>query len=196
VEQIRALSAAALLTTVSVETLGRASSLLEEATLLLEQARRTGRYDGLPGLLPGIPVANDAVWETHGTFGPSNPVAPPVVVTERAGHVEGTVTFGPAFEGGPGTVYGGSLAAALDGVLGRAVINSGRLAVTRSLTIRYLAPTPLLTPLRIEAAVGPTDHRRVEVAGRLWVGDRVTCEAEAVFRCVDANRYQATEGTE
>jgi len=191
--QIRALSAAALLTTEDVAVLSHALDLVREATGILERPRRSSRYDGNSGLSAGILAENDAVWETHGAFGQSNPMAPPVTVTERPGRVEGTLTFGAQHEGGPGTVYGGFIAAAFDGVLGRAVISSGRLGVTRSLTVRYLAPTPLFTPLRIEAAVQHDDDRAVEISGRLWAGEHVTCEAEATFRSVDATRYRAAK---
>jgi acyl-coenzyme A thioesterase PaaI-like protein len=188
VEAIRGLLPAALLATDGSATLARARERVQEAIGLLG-ARRSSRYEGVPGLRPGMAPENAAIWETHGAFGASNPLAPPVVVTERPGRVEGTLTFSPAYEGGPGTVYGGFIAAVFDGVLGRAVINSGRLGVTRSLTVRYLRPTPLLVPLRIEATIGRVDGRDVEVTGALWVEDRMTCEAEAVFRGVEEARY-------
>jgi acyl-coenzyme A thioesterase PaaI-like protein len=190
VDQVRALGAAALLTTVGSDAVGQALALIRDATRLLDGARRSGRYEGAAGLSPGISEANAAIWETHAAFGRSNPLAPPVIVTERPGRVEGTVIFGPAYEGGPGAVYGGFIAAAFDGMLGRSVISSGRLGVTRSLTVRYLHPTPLSTPLRIEAAVEQAEDRNIVASGRLWSDDRVTCEAEAVFRSVGGGRYQ------
>lgn len=193
VEQIRAISSAALLTTEDPGTLRRALALVTGATELLNRARRSSRYEGVPGLLPGITGANAAIWETHAAFGASNPLAPPVIATEQPGRVEGTLTFSPTYEGGPGTVYGGFIAAVFDGVLGRAVISSGRLGVTRSLSVRYLRPTPLSTPLRIEAEVSQVKDDNVEVTGRLWAGERVTSEADAIFRCVEGGRYQIGE---
>jgi acyl-coenzyme A thioesterase PaaI-like protein len=190
VDQIRALSAAALLTTAGPAPRRRAVDLIREATELLSVAPRSSRYEGVPGLQPGITADNDAVWETHAAFGSSNPLAPPVVVNETPGRVEGTLTFSPSYEGGPGTVYGGFIAAVFDGMLGRAVISSGRLGVTRSLTVRYLRPTPLSTPLRIEAFVDRVEGRNVEVTGALWAGDRMTCEAQAVFRGVGDAHYK------
>jgi acyl-coenzyme A thioesterase PaaI-like protein len=190
VEQIRKISAAALLTTAGAGALERVLALLQEATGLLDVARRSSRYEGVAGLLPGITAANAAIWETHAAFGAANALAPPVVAIERPGRVEGTLTFSPAYEGGPGTVYGGFIAAVFDGVLGRAVISSGRLGVTRSLSVRFLRPTPLSTPLRIEAEVAKVTDNDVEVTGRLWATGRVTSEAAAVFRRVEGARYQ------
>jgi acyl-CoA thioesterase FadM len=75
-------------------------------------------------------------------------------------------------------------------MLGRAVISSGRLGVTRSLAVRYLRPTPLHTPLRVEAVVGRAEGRNVEVAGHIWAPHILTCEAEGVFTCVDEQRFR------
>jgi acyl-coenzyme A thioesterase PaaI-like protein len=190
VEQIRRMASAALLSTAGTGSLQRALALLQEATDLLDATRRSSRYEGVAGLLPGITPENDAIWETHAAFGGANALAPPVVAVERPGHVEGTLTFSPSYEGGPGTVYGGFIAAVFDGMLGRAVISSGRLGVTRSLSVRYLRPTPLSTPLRIESEVTGATGNDVEVKGRLWAADRLTSEAEAIFRCVEGGRYQ------
>ena len=35
--------------------------------------------------------------------------------------------------------------------------------------------------------------RDVAVTGQLWDGDTLTCEAEAVFTCVDVDRYRVKE---
>jgi acyl-coenzyme A thioesterase PaaI-like protein len=188
--QLRSLVSMTVLTTVEDAKLARASALVEEALALLSGSARAGRYEGIAGLAPGA-TTNDRIWETHAAFGQSNPLAPPVTVDDHEGRVAGVVTFGGAWEGGPGTVYGGFVAAAFDGMLGRAVISAGHLGVTRSLEVRYLRPTPLHKELRIESVAGTRTGQRVPVSGRLWDGDVLTCEAEAVFACVPLGRYQA-----
>jgi acyl-coenzyme A thioesterase PaaI-like protein len=187
---IRSLAAVTMLTTQGAESISAASDLVRQAIVRLSRTARQGRYDGSAGLLPGAPT-NEYIWETHGAFGASNALAPPVAVVERDGHVSGTVTFGPAWEGGPGTVYGGFIAAVFDGMLGRAVISAGHLAVTKSLSVRFLEPTPLLRELKVESTAGIRVGRDVQVNGRLMDGDTVTCEAEATFACVDPARYRA-----
>lgn len=187
---IRSLTAVAMLTTQGGESISVASDLVRQAIARLSTTARQGRYDGLPGLLPGAPT-NERIWETHAAFGASNALAPPVAVVERDGHVSGTVTFGPAWEGGPGTVYGGFIAAVFDGMLGRAVISAGHLGVTKSLSVRFLKPTPLLRELKVESTAGIRVGRNVPVTGRLMDGATVTCEAEATFACVDSLRYRA-----
>jgi acyl-coenzyme A thioesterase PaaI-like protein len=188
-EQIRRLASATVLTTAGDEAMTRALALVGDATNELTTSMRSSRYDGLPGLAPGSP-ANEAIWETHAAFGRSNPLAPPVKPEERPGHLIADVTFGSAWEGGPSSVYGGFVAAVFDGMLGRAVISAGHLGVTRSLTVRYLRPTPLRTPLRVESVAGELVGRNVTVTGRMWAGDTLTSEAEAIFTCVDPDRYR------
>jgi acyl-coenzyme A thioesterase PaaI-like protein len=188
-DALRALAPAAMLTTAGDHAMSEALGLIRQATTMLASSSRTSRYEDRSGLAAGI-GANDPLWETHAAFGASNPFAPPVVVDEEPGRVVGTVTFGLAYEGGPGTVYGGFVAAAFDGILGRTVLSAGHLAVTRSLVVRYLRPTPLGVPLRFTATMGAVSGRDVEVSASLWDGDRVACEAEAVFTKVGRARYE------
>lgn len=187
--QARALASATLLTTADDTALRAAAALVSQATAMLSGSVRSGRYEGVAGLMPGS-ATNEALWETHAAFGPANALAPPVEVVEADGRVDGVVTFGSSWEGGPGLVFGGFLAAVFDGLLGRAVISAGHLGVTRSLTVRYLRPTPLHTPVRVSSVAGGRVGRNVEVTAQMWVGDVLTCEAEAVFACVDPDRYR------
>jgi hypothetical protein len=92
-QAIRDLAAATMLTTKGGESLLTASELVRQAIAGLSGDARLGRYDGLPGLLPGAPT-NERIWETHAAFGASNPLAPPVAVVESSDWVTGTVTFG------------------------------------------------------------------------------------------------------
>ena len=118
----------------------------------------------------------------HPVIGAVNPVAPLVKV-----EVEGTgcaveVTYDATFEGPPGCVHGGHIAAAFDVVLGFAAGAAGSPGLTGSLLVRYLRPTPLHEPLRYEAEIGEQDGKRLTVTGRLLAfEDVVTAEAEGVF---------------
>jgi acyl-coenzyme A thioesterase PaaI-like protein len=187
-DAVRSLLPVVTLTTAGDDVLGQAAALVKGAVALLATATRSSRYDGIAGLAPGIGI-NDAVWETHAIYGRSQPLAPPVRVIEEPGHLEATLTFSPAYEGGPGSVYGGFIAAVVDGVCGRAVIGAGHLAVTRSLAVRYLKPTPLETEVRVDALVGEISGRDVPVHARMQAADTVTCEADAVFTIINADHY-------
>jgi len=188
-DEIRKLASATVLTTAGVGALQRASDLVRQATDELIPDSRSSRYDGVAGLAPGAPT-NDVLWETHAAFGRSNPLAPPVEAEEHPGRVEGTVTFGPAWEGGPGFVYGGFVASVFDGMLGRAALSAGHLAVTRTLTVSFLRPTPLGAPLRLSSTAGDVEGRNVAVSCDMWSGDTLTAEARAVFSRVDPGHYR------
>lgn len=185
----RALIPATLLTTAGPDALAAATTLVRDAVAQLSGSARASRYEGVT-LAPGIGV-NDAAWETHAIYGHSQPLAPPVRVSEETpGRVVGSVTFGASYEGGPGSVYGGFVAAVFDGACGRAVIAAGHLAVTRSLLVRFRRPTPLYRELRIEAIVGARNGDDVEIAARMWSGETLTSDAEASFTIVDRERYR------
>jgi acyl-coenzyme A thioesterase PaaI-like protein len=177
-----------MLTTAGDHALSEAVALVQQVTAVLASTR-SSRYEHRSGLSAGI-GGNEPIWETHATFGPSNPLAPPVVVEEEPGRVVGSVTFGNAYEGGPGTVYGGFVAAVFDGILGRTVLSAGHLAVTSSLQVRYLRPVPLRVPLRLSGAIGDVSGRDIAVYASLFDGDRVACEAQAVFTAVSRARYE------
>ncbi len=99
--------------------------------------------------------------------------------------VVGRVRYGYAYEGPPGCVHGGVVAAAFDEVLGFAQSLSGRPGMTGTLTIRYRKPTPLYEDLVFEGWVERIEGRKIFTAGVCRVGDLVTAEAEGLFISVD-----------
>ena len=66
---------------------------------------------------------------------------------------------GRPYEGPPGHVHGGFVAAAFDEVLGFVQSTTGQPGMTGTLTIRYRKPTPLDTDLRFEATVQRVEGR-------------------------------------
>jgi len=89
----------------------------------------------------------------------------------------GTVTFPLVFEGPPGLVHGGFLAVFFDCVTQHQNCAAARTGRTRSLTVTFRRPTPVLTELRFDVV-------RSEVAGavtstaRILLDDRVLCSGE------------------
>jgi acyl-coenzyme A thioesterase PaaI-like protein len=114
-----------------------------------------------------------------------HPFAPPVRVTSIGRHVEGTVTFGAAYEGPPGYAHGGFVAAALDELLGLTLVAQHVPGMTGRLTVHYRRPTPLHTELRVIGEVVRVDGRKSYVEGRILDGDTVCSEAEGLFLTVD-----------
>jgi acyl-coenzyme A thioesterase PaaI-like protein len=123
-------------------------------------------------------------------IGLSNPLAPPIILEVQDKTVHGRVRFGTAYEGPPGHVHGGFVAAAFDEVLGFVQSTTGQPGMTGTLTIRYRRPTPLDTDLRFEATVQRVDGRKIFAEGRLYAGDVLTAEAEGIFISVDVGKMQ------
>lgn len=124
-------------------------------------------------------------------MGLSNPIAPPLELEPdaEAGEIRGTVDFGNAYEGAPGCVHGGFLAAALDEALGMACIFSDSPGMTGEITIRYLKPTPTKTPLRIEARLDRIEQRKIYTSGEISVGGAVTVRATGLFISISREKF-------
>jgi acyl-coenzyme A thioesterase PaaI-like protein len=137
----------------------------------------------------------NAFFDYSPLIGLSNPMAPPVVLHVDGDVVRGTVTFGAAYEGPPGHVHGGLIAAAFDEVLGFAQSMTGRPGMTGTLTIRYRKPTPLYRELTLEGRVVRVEGRKIMTEGRMVVGDTLTAEAEGTFISVDFDKMHALAAT-
>jgi hypothetical protein len=120
-------------------------------------------------------------------IGLANPLSPPITLWVDGAIVRGTVVFGWAYQGPPGYVHGGLVAALFDETLGFAQSMLESPGMTGTLTVRYRKPTPLLTELRIEATVQRVDGRKIFTEARLYAGDTLTAEAEAVFISLSAS---------
>jgi acyl-coenzyme A thioesterase PaaI-like protein len=105
--------------------------------------------------------------------------------------VHGRAVFGSAYEGPPGHVHGGYVAAAFDEVLGFANALSGTPGMTGTLTVRYRQPTPLHTELRFEARFERAEGRKIFTSGQLFAGDTLCAEAEGLFIAVNFERFRA-----
>lgn len=134
------------------------------------------------GLQPGDFVGFSPV------SGKSNPMAPPVRLRVRRGapredieadyHITGEATFGPAYEGPPGHVHGGMIAAMFDELLGFAQLSPG---FTAYLHVNYRKPTPLDTELSLVAWTGSVDGRKRIMRGECYANDVLLTDAEGLF---------------
>ncbi|MEU6562411.1 PaaI family thioesterase [Nocardia nova] len=90
---------------------------------------------------------------------------------ERA---EGRVNFPLPFEGPPGLVHGGFLGVFFDCVVQQHNCSVGPAGKTRSLTVTYRRPAPLLADLRFEIDRS-AGERSIASTARLLLGDTVLC---------------------
>jgi uncharacterized protein (TIGR00369 family) len=98
------------------------------------------------------------VWENH----------------REEGEIRGLVTVPEHFNGYPGVVHGGILAAILDETAGRAILlESGPddLMVTARIEVTYRRPTPTGTPLLAVGRVVERGETRAETKGEIRLPD-------------------------
>jgi acyl-coenzyme A thioesterase PaaI-like protein len=133
--------------------------------------------------------------DTGPIVGLSNPIAPPLEFTldPVARVARGTGRFGTAYEGAPGLLHGGMLAAAFDELLGVATVFSGGPGMTRELTVRYLRPTPIGVELSFTARLERAEGRRLFVSAEVEAGGVRTAEASGIFTAVGGEKFEAFE---
>ena len=122
-------------------------------------------------------------------LGKANPLAPPIELWLEGDELIGKATFGAAYEGPPGCVHGGYVAAAFDEVLGSAQSLSGSPGMTARLSVDYRSPTPLHTELRFVGRLERVDGRKIYTRGQLWAGKVLCAEAEGLFITIDFTRF-------
>lgn len=99
------------------------------------------------------------------------------------GRIEGWARFGRFHLGRNGAVHGGSLGMLFDTVLGltAAWLSGSRRQRTAYLKINYRNIVPIEKELRFDAGIDSDEGRKIFVSGRLFDGDTVLTEADALF---------------
>ena len=123
-----------------------------------------------------------AFFDRSPLIGLANPLAPPLTIGRKDDrHAHATGIFGSAYEGPPGSVHGGFVAAAFDEVLGYVQSLSGYPGMTGTLKVIYRRPTPPHTPLHFEAKLERVEGRKIFTSARLEASGVLCAEAEAIF---------------
>jgi acyl-coenzyme A thioesterase PaaI-like protein len=185
---LRRLTNQGVLTSAAPDALARAAAALEAVADGLEPVT--------PAWAPSVPAFFEGMRPedfvpVSPMIGLYNPLAPPVLVDVVDGAVHGTGNIDAAYEGPPGCVHGGVIAALFDELLGVANISAGVGAMTGTLTITYRSPTPLKTDLAFYAKVEGVDGRKVRTMGTIHAGDRLCAEAHGIFILVDHSKFLA-----
>ncbi len=119
--------------------------------------------------------------ELNAVGGWSNPLAPGLNMWFEEERAFATVTCGWAYEGPPGHVHGGFVAAIFDQFMGMAQIIGKQPGMTGTLKVRYMRPTPLNVELRLEAWLERVEGRKTVIKAEMYNGDTVTASCEALF---------------
>jgi len=103
----------------------------------------------------------------------------------QAQRVRATVTIPEHFNGYPGVVHGGIVAALLDETAGRAVLLDGSaedLKVTLKLEVKYRQPTPTDVPVQLVGWMVKRSGSRAQAAAHLLLPDgSVAAEGEVLL---------------
>lgn len=174
-------------TSAPVELIAEAADQVAAVGALLAQHPRPAAYEGFAeSANAGEPFG---FFDHSPMLGRANPLAPPIELRLEDGRMIGRATFGAAYEGPPGCVHGGFVAAAFDEVLGSTQSLSGAPGMTGRLTVHYRSPTPLHTELRFEGELESVSGRKILTKGRLYAGDVLCAEAEGLFISIDFAKF-------
>jgi len=122
--------------------------------------------------------------------GTQNPLGIGLEVFREGDEVVARVVLGAAFEGAPGRSHGGIVAAIFDDVLGYVLSLIRTPAFTGSLTIDYLAATPIGEPLLFRARLADRDGRKLFIEGECTHDGVLLARARATFIQVDPSRFR------
>jgi acyl-coenzyme A thioesterase PaaI-like protein len=168
------------------ESVAAAADAVERAIAALSPFVPTPRPPRYPARLELTDPA--ALMPYDPMMGRLSPLAPPIEFRWEDEKAIGRVRLGTPYEGPPGCVHGGVIAAAFDQVFNVANVMSGTAGPTARLLVRYRRPTPLDVDLVFEGWQERLDGRRIHTAGRLRHGDVVTAEAEGTFALLPVER--------
>lgn len=123
--------------------------------------------------------------------GPEQPDGVHLQLGSRGDHALARVVLDEHLSGPPGAAHGGIPALILDEVLGTTVnLLHERPSVTGTLTVEYLAPTPIGAPVDAEAWLRETDGRKAFVEGVVRHEGEVTARGEAIFIQVPMEHFR------
>ncbi|APC34684.1 thioesterase [Nocardiopsis dassonvillei] len=165
-------------TEADTDTLAEAAATVEGVTGRLNVARRQ-----IGTMVQRDLQSGDVEYGTITNIvsGDTNPAAPPLLLERTPEGLRGEVTLNTVYQGPPGLVHGGWIAALLDQAVGSVSAVETTPGLTAKLEVNYRQPTPLFTPLEVTAEVDRVEGRKVFVSGRIRAHGEVTAEATALM---------------
>jgi len=152
----------------------------DEASTLADRVERAPSLRAFGGAAVAGP-ADAVLAERSPISGRSNPLAPPLHLEVTEGVTHAWAVWTDAYEGPPGCLHGGWVAAAFDDLMGLAQMASGKAGFTGTLIVKMIKPTPLNQRIDYEAWLDRVDGRKIWCKATARHGDQVLGEAEIVF---------------
>jgi acyl-coenzyme A thioesterase PaaI-like protein len=126
--------------------------------------------------------------------GLANPISVEFDFENAESEVLVRTVLGAAYEGAPGRAHGGMVAAVFDDVTGFVLPMAGTAGYTGELTVRYLRPVPIGTPLEFRARIEGREGRKLTVSADCRAGDEILATADALFITVDVSEFGRATG--
>lgn len=156
-----------------------AESLEQTATAFAATPRVYGRLDWIRTGEHGS--FGQVSHELNPLAGLSNPLAPPVHTWLDGDVARGSCRCSWAYEGPPGSVHGGYVAAVFDQFLGMAQRLGGQPGMTAYLHVDFHQRTPLNAELELFGCLDRVEGRKTFMRGEMRSGDALTASCEALF---------------
>lgn len=178
---VRSLVLESFTSTADAQDVDDARALVVQAVALLK--KKTGDA--------GSAAAESHFSDRSPFYGAMNPLSMPMrlEINESIGDfgaVSGIAVFTEPYEGPPGHVHGGFVAAGFDEVLGMAQSLTGRPGMTGKLNVTYRAPTPLHTEITFLGWVERVEGRKIFTKATAHNGETLCSEAEGIFLSMPA----------
>ena len=115
--------------------------------------------------------------------GKDNPIGLQAVfqIEPELRRAETTVQIAEHFQGWQGITHGGIISALLDEICAQACMGTGLQVVTSELKLRYRAPVPTGSTIRVIGEVTGERRRLVDVRGWAELDGQVVAEAEVIM---------------
>jgi len=130
--------------------------------------------------------------------GAANPMGFGVDVRREGDQAVSEVALGPAFEGPPGRVHGGVVAAIFDDLMVHQLSIIGEPAFTGRIEVTYRAPTPLGIPLEFRARLERREGRKLYMAATACRSDDdvLVAESTATFIVIPLDGFSSKTNEE
>jgi len=97
--------------------------------------------------------------------------------------------FARRFEGGPGTVHGGAIAAFMDDLLGFIPVIYGSSGVTAKLDTNFIAPIPMGVTVHGAGWLSRTEGNKMWAEGTIEADGKILVETSALFVAIDSGHF-------
>lgn len=169
-----------------LEALAPLGERIEDRPPRVRESRTWIAGTGIEAPADGEPFADSLMRPVSGT---GNPFSIPMTMYRDGDAVTSTVILDAAFEGAPGRSHGGFVSAIFDDLFGSLPMLHGKIAFTGSLTVDYLAPSPVHEPVTYRGWIERVEGKKLFVEGHAHHGELLVSSASAVF--IDATEAMA-----